>query len=348
MKGKDHVIQGGTAFDFFISLFIIHSPKQFYLRPSWAAGVRSRLPEKSRNFLKNIMPAFFIPLQWLISNKDVKNGSSMLERLESLNADELMGDVVLADPLKPKYQRDFSRLVKSGSVRDEDLDQFFTAYRKEMKLDITRPQLSAFLKEASRPEDFRKMMLESLWNYHNLFFQEEENRIRKPLLSAFEDISGENNSSRESLLQKVSGGVVIPELLNADELYLIPSFWISPRFFYLLPEKVRGLAVFSAKPEDMSLIPGDSVPDDINFGLEALSDSTRLRVLRLLSTNEMTQSELAKALRLRPPTLSHHLRLLMTARLIVPKTGTKVYRLHQENFDRLMERVHSFIRNDKP
>jgi len=147
---------------------------------------------------------------------------------------------------------------------------------------------------------------------------------------------------------KISDGVVIPELLKVPNLCLIPSFWISPRFFYLLLNKNSGLAVFSAKPEDMSIIPGEAVPDEINFGLNAIADTTRLRILRLLSADEKTQSELAKDLRLRPPTLSHHLRLLMTARLIVPKTGTKIYRLHQENFDRLLERVQSFVQVDKP
>lgn len=347
LTAKEPLILGGTAYDFFISLYIIHSPKQFYLRPSWAAGVRSRLPEKSRNFLKNIMPAFFIPLQWLMARENLKNSSSLLERLEDISVEELMSEVVLADPLKPRYGKEFRQLLLKERVAEEDIKLFFNAYKKEMKLEITRPQLISFLNEACRPEHFQKMLLESLRNYYSLFFQEEENRIRKPLQSAFESISNEAIQPRQGLLQKISGGVLIPELLKAERLYLIPSFWISPRFFYILPEKDQGIAVFSAKPEDMSLIPGDSVPDEINFGLNALSDTTRLRILRLLSSKEKTQSELAKDLRLRPPTLSHHLRLLMTARLIVPKTGTKVYRLHQENLDKLMERVQSFIRTDK-
>ena len=41
----------GTAYDFFISLSVLHTPEEFGLRASWAAGVRSRLSSAHRKTL---------------------------------------------------------------------------------------------------------------------------------------------------------------------------------------------------------------------------------------------------------------------------------------------------------
>ena len=50
--------------------------------------------------------------------------------------------------------------------------------------------------------------------------------------------------------------------------------------------------------------------------LKALSDPTRLRIMRYLSDEPLTPAELARRLRLRAPTLTHHLRALRLAGLV--------------------------------
>lgn len=57
----------GTAYDFFISLYVLHHPSIFGLRPSWAAGVRSRLPAAAREVLEDAISFFGAPLNWLHS-----------------------------------------------------------------------------------------------------------------------------------------------------------------------------------------------------------------------------------------------------------------------------------------
>ena len=51
----------GTAYDFFTSLYVLHFPDEFGLRGAWAAGVRSRLPSKARDFLEVIVGNFNPP-----------------------------------------------------------------------------------------------------------------------------------------------------------------------------------------------------------------------------------------------------------------------------------------------
>jgi ArsR family transcriptional regulator len=52
-------------------------------------------------------------------------------------------------------------------------------------------------------------------------------------------------------------------------------------------------------------------------GFSLLSDPTRLSILRLLSKGPKNVTALCKALRLKQPTVSHHLGLLRMGRLVV-------------------------------
>ena len=67
----------------------------------------------------------------------------------------------------------------------------------------------------------------------------------------------------------------------------------------------------------MSLVPGELVPDALYQPLKALADPTRLRILRYLSDEPLTPAALARRLRLRSPTVIHHLDALRLARLVI-------------------------------
>lgn len=55
----------GSAYDFFVSLFVIYHPDRFGLRPAWAAGVRSRFSPEEREFLEEAINLFPVPLSWI-------------------------------------------------------------------------------------------------------------------------------------------------------------------------------------------------------------------------------------------------------------------------------------------
>ena len=164
-------------------------------------------------------------------------------------------------------------------------------------------------------------MLEALQVYYDVFFKEEEARI----LEALENRVAE----AKALAQKLS----IPDLLNAlsqglryefdgtedmEELVLIPSFWSTPlsMFASFSKDKKRWLFLFGGRPDGVSLVPGEVVPELLYQMLKALADPTRLRILRYLSEEPLTPAELARRLRLRPPTVIHHLDALRLARLV--------------------------------
>jgi DNA-binding transcriptional ArsR family regulator len=78
----------------------------------------------------------------------------------------------------------------------------------------------------------------------------------------------------------------------------------------------RNIWVFGARPADQSLVPGETVPDALLRALKALSDPTRLKIMHYLSQESLSPAALSRKLRLRAPTVTHHLQILRLAGLI--------------------------------
>jgi DNA-binding transcriptional ArsR family regulator len=78
----------------------------------------------------------------------------------------------------------------------------------------------------------------------------------------------------------------------------------------------RGIWLFGARPSNQSLIPGEMVPDALLRALKALSDPTRLKILHYLSQEPLSPAVLSRKLRLRAPTVTHHLQALRLAGLV--------------------------------
>ena len=58
------------------------------------------------------------------------------------------------------------------------------------------------------------------------------------------------------------------------------------------------------------------MPDALSIALKTLSNHIRLRILKLIKESPLTQSEIAKELRLRALTVSHHIKTLRLAGMI--------------------------------
>jgi len=114
----------------------------------------------------------------------------------------------------------------------------------------------------------------------------------------------------------LSQGLRYTEYFKASELVLAPSFWSTPLVTEEWLTDTRQIILFGARPATASLVPGEVVPDSLSLALKALADPTRLRILRYLGEEPLTPTELARRLRLRPPTVIHHLHTLRLAGLV--------------------------------
>ena len=150
----------------------------------------------------------------------------------------------------------------------------------------------------------------------------------------------------QSLLEEVSKGVRMTWLEDLDTVVLAPSFWATPFVFFTRLDNHSGIIVFGARPTSSTLVPGELVPEELINGLKALANPTRLRILHVLQESPRSTSELAKALRLRLPTMTHHLHNLRLAGLInvtISPNAERQYTIRKDGIDTTTQKLRSFL-----
>jgi DNA-binding transcriptional ArsR family regulator len=91
---------------------------------------------------------------------------------------------------------------------------------------------------------------------------------------------------------------------------------VAPLAFLVHPEPGTACMAFGVRS---GLHPGNvgaEAPEELVTSLKSLGDPIRLRILKYLAREPLSPTELARHLRLRPPTVIHHLRLLRFAGLV--------------------------------
>lgn len=303
----------GTGFDLFASLHVLHHPENFSLRPAWAAGVRSRLASPQRLILEDAQSLFFSsPLAWVSSLPEPKDANTILSSLAQIPpARRLPVLAQHAEDGKDIYPF-LQGMLERGAWDEVDLRQVQQYFPEKGQAE--KDPLAKTLNWWTHSEEFGDRYLEALQAYVAVFFAEEEQRIRPYLQQSL--IRAQDLATRlafSDLFIELSQGVKIAAMEEADEVTFVPSYWTTPLVMYDCVIKDHWVVLFGARPSQAALVPGDPVPDALLCSLKALSDPTRLLILRYLSDQPLTPTQLARKLRLRPPTVIHHLNALRLA-----------------------------------
>jgi len=317
----------GTAYDLFVSLDVLHHPADFGVRGSWAAGVRARLPAAEREVLEQSQLLFRWPLHWIYTLPKPKDGTAVLWTLGQIPpAERLPVLSLMPGGLSADVTEALRRVAMRGTWDEQD-QEVLRAYQhqpcgKEDKSLLSPQELSIVLRWWSRSEEFGERYLQGLRAYQEVFFAEEEERIRPALQAALSRAQEQaERLALPDLLEEVSQGLRFDALPEETELVLAPSFWGTPLVFFGRVSAERPMWLFGARPPDASLVPGEMVPDAVLRVLKALSDSTRLRILHYLAQEPLTPAELSRRLRLRAPTVTYHLGTLRLAGLVQMTLG---------------------------
>jgi DNA-binding transcriptional ArsR family regulator len=319
----------GSAYDLFTSLTVLHDPNRYGLRGSWAAGVRSRIPTEHRDFLQEVAEHHYVwPIPWLASLTGPKDSATVLEQLDEIPTADLLrvlSQSYMADEVKALLYQVAEKCSWDDADKQTLHDVYVEMYRKEgqKKKRITDEELENTLNVWADPEGFGKSWLAAVKAYYEVFFREEEMRILPALQqSAAYAQEAAQTISFWALLTDLSQGLKFDydekKVGNMREVVMIPSFWTTPLSLFMAADHnhERWLFMFGGRPDGMSLVPGEAVPELLYQTLKALADPTRLRILRYLAEEPLTPAELARRLRLRPPTVIHHLDTLRLARLV--------------------------------
>jgi DNA-binding transcriptional ArsR family regulator len=307
----------GTAYDLFASLHVLHHPEKFGLRSSWAAGVRSRLTATQRAILEDSQKMFFSsPIAWVSSLPVPKDAATVLWTLGQIEPAKRLPTLAFHTDVSPKLLEILKDVLVKRLWKESDLDHLHSYFQQKEGSPSSEEMINT-LNWWSRPEEFGEHYLAALQAYVAVFFAEEELRIRPYLQQAL--TMGQELATQldfPHLMVELSQGVKIAAIEEADVVMFAPSYWSTPLVMYDSVTSEHWVVLYGARPADVALVPGEVVPDAMLRALKALSDPTRLLILRYLSGKPQTPSQLARRLRLRAPTVIHHLSALRLAGLV--------------------------------
>ncbi len=334
----------GTAYDLFVSLWIIHRPDQFGLRPSWAAGVRSRLPSDLRDILEQSQCFISVPMHWVHNLPEPKDATTALDTLRRTPPEKRL------PALANENESDLEFLLSlEGKQRlTAKIESQIKVYRGSKR--ATKPIIRAIFNAWSNKRDFGEKLLSALEIYNENFFSEEESRIIPAQNKALEHAKTlAEEQPLLSILEQLSAGVRMDWVSSLTSLIMAPSFWGTPFVFFDTLKDKTGILVFGARPKGTPLVPGELVPEELLNALKALADPTRLRILRCLLKTPTTPSQLAKILRLRPPTVIHHLNNLRLAGLVkvtVSPENDRRYAVRMAGIETTVDNFQDFLSGD--
>ena len=313
----------GTAYDLFTSLVVLHKPGEFGVRGAWAAGVRARLSAEDREILEESHLLWGVPFHWIHALPEPKDVEAALWALGQVSVSDRVRLLAASPDSCPDTIELLEAVAVKGTWTEDDLQALRAAYQASAKHHgagkkvLPDEKVAKTLDLWARAEEYGEQYLEALRSYQDVFFAEEEQRIRPALQVALE--RGQELAQQLSLLdllEELTQGVRLDTPPLGDVLTLVPSYWSTPLVLMGMLGEDHPVWLFGARPPDASLVPGDAVPETLLRTLKALSDPTRLRILRDLSQESLTPAEIARRLRLRAPTVTHHLKILRLAGLV--------------------------------
>ena len=336
----------GTAYDFFCSIRVLHEPGHYGLRPAWAAGVRSRVPVEYRKILEQVQSFIFMPRKWLITLPAPKDVATVLWYLGAIPPEDRLLTMVEGSNT-PEVVVDILRQVATrGSWMTQDQESLREAYQPEKtppRPKIMASMLDLFAQAAISGEQY----LSALTAYQRVYFAEEEGQIRPFLENAVTEAKElAAQLPFEALIEALSRGVRLGEEPGYKEWFFIPSYWISPLVSFNRVNGDRAIFMFGARPPEASLVPGDVVPERMLRVFKTLGDPTRLRILKYLSQENIPPAEIARRLRLRVPTVTHHLNILRLAGLVyltLEEKDDRRYAARMEAVDEVFINLKNFL-----
>jgi DNA-binding transcriptional ArsR family regulator len=307
----------GTAYEFFITLQVLHTPERYGVRASWAAGIRSRVPAVERKLLEEVIPFIFVPVRWIHALPAPKDTVSALWILRQTLPTERISKMLCPQGCTEPLFDTLKLIAERWKWEKTDLELLLPMFGGE-GLRYTQAAVERYLDWWARPDEFGEGFLSALQAYYQAFFEEEEKRLLPVLKAGLEDAQQlAERLSLPDLLAEISQGVHFTEsYMEAKELVLVPAFWSTPLIVSLMLNEASVLILFGVRPANMSAIPGELVPDSLLRTLKALADPTRLKIMYYIAREELNPSELSRRLHLRAPTVTHHLNELRLAGLV--------------------------------
>jgi DNA-binding transcriptional ArsR family regulator len=245
----------------------------------------------------------------------------------------------------------FKGITLRQSWSPAELEVIRTLLQRKGKFLFKPHELPNLCNALAHAAEFGEAFCDALKTYHEVFFAEEEQRLGAALaagLAEAQQLSGGHDL--DDLLTTLSRGVHFSDLNHMERVIVAPSYWANPLVFYRHIQPDQALLLFGSRPEGLGVSAGESAPSHLVFVLKAVADSSRLVILRALTEGPQTPGQLARRLRLRPPTVIHHLNTLRLAGLVeitLQSETERAYTLHRAALAKTMDILSDYLGESK-
>lgn len=305
---KHVLIEYSPFLEMIASLHVLMNPEHHLTRLPWAREVQAQLPSALNTNLRYLGQA---ANDWLnlfdlhdLGAFDEASVEEGIERLLATN-DQLFVYSLLGCVVSPEK---ISQLLQGNQV---DPYEFTPA-----QLDFTH-----------KPSAFKRKMADALYYYHQDYFATELRRIEPWLIRSVHNFKEQLAKDPVPTMESIHPRFVIRDeemqflkahtwrffYTDIERILIRPSTFISPHLLLgtYLPMISVGYHVH---------VPGakqtDAVPADLLAIMKAMSDETRMKILRQLFYHPYCTQQLAALYSLTEATVSKHLKVLAEAGLV--------------------------------
>ncbi len=310
-----------TAFDFLISLEIgdaddrdLAPQDHAWLKEARGALTAEQLTAVSDCFGDESMKVFHGLADTLVDRPEIRNAADVVNAIQQEGTRGVTRSM-LVDSFREKVADELiDRAIDGDVAAIEELQPSLHDYHRD-----------DFLKFLVNAEANVKRLMDALEAWLPLF-QQIEGRVAD--LQA-RDVAwrSDDRASLEdgALIEKVTGGLRWLPDAQVSRVILSPSYFSRP-FNYVYQGTDWRLFCYPLSDDVLEQVDSGTPPPSVVRLYRALGDSTRMRVLKLLSERDWYLTELATQLELSKPTMKHHLALMRAAGLVtVTEEGSLTY-----------------------
>lgn len=230
-----------------------------------------------------------------------------------------------------------------GVALMEDDDDAFVAVRTWAEEQGGSARLRDLL--ATDPIAHGRELRDIVASFHELIWQDVEEEsmapIRRDVAHRKERLAG--GADPVEVVVEATNGYEPPEDAGLRRLVLLPSYWMRP--WLVIGHRGKGIEVISTVVADAFLVlPTEAPPPALLKLAKALSDESRLRLLRRMASGPISLTEATDALDVTKATAHHHLSILRQAGLVSMRgTGRATrYALRQNPADAAREALNEY------
>lgn len=311
--------------ELFRSLHILLNPRHHGMHISWALDVQQRLPHHFFDDLQYFSLFYELGVPPILFNNFERFSSNLDEEIEQLKSYllETNAQNILFSLKKVITNRD-NQFIPT-LAKNLEWQGFSPTSSNDLLTDLNNNPQRVYTHLLNFINDYRELVFDSMWQSKHLEqFLLTEIKQQSLYLAQYGFVKLINHLEIDRIYWQQENLIIIKpfeetiNLSNQDTILLIPSYFIWPHLF--VDEFQHGITLnYDALNRQQDTIDAQYLTHVFN----ALSDIVRLKIMKYLSEQPSTTQALGQVLMMSESTVSHHLKLLKAAGLVITQKKGK-------------------------